>query len=112
MEGGVRAMGTDPVLSDQPLREETLQQVGEAVSFFMREPPSDFQEAGSKPHQFWFHGEVPVGICHMPVPQEGRQNWQAPLDILVGPIPLHQCADGKSVPKIVQPRTLAILRPA
>jgi hypothetical protein len=35
----------------------------------------------------------------MPVPQERRQHRQAPLDILVGPIPQHQCADGKSVPR-------------
>jgi hypothetical protein len=31
------------------------------------------------------------------VPQERRQYRQAPLDILVGPIPLHQRKDSKSV---------------
>src|SRR5436305_2312973 len=78
----------------------------------MREPPSEFQAAGSKPHPFWFHGKVPVGICHMPVPQERRQHRQAALDILIGPVPLDQRAYGESMPKIVQPRTLVILRPA
>ena len=33
----------------------------------------------------------------MPVPRERRQHRQAPLDILVGPIPLDQRADGESV---------------
>jgi hypothetical protein len=63
----------------------------------MREPPSEFQAACGEAHQFRLNGKVPVGICHMPVPQERRQHRQAPLDILIGPIPLNQRADGESV---------------
>src|SRR5436305_14278141 len=85
---------------------------GNPFSFLMREPPSEFQASGSEAHQFRLHGKIPVGICHMPVPQERRQHRQAPLDILVRPIPLDQCADGKPVPKIVKPWTVVILRPA
>src|SRR5215471_2305037 len=78
----------------------------------MLELPSEFQAAGGEAHQFRLNGKIPVGICHMPVPQERRQYRQAPLDILVGPIPLHQRKDSKSVSKIVEPRTLVVPRPA
>jgi len=70
------------------------------------------QAARGEAHQFWLNGKVPVGICHVAVPQKRRQHRQTPLDIFVGPIPLDQRADGESVPKIVKPWPLVIVRSA
>jgi hypothetical protein len=74
----------------------------------MREPPSLFQPAGGKPHQFRMNGKIPIGIGHMSMAQKGRQHGQPPFDVLVVPIPLNQRVDSESMSKIVNPRSLVV----
>src|SRR6476646_1007945 len=46
------------------------------------------------------------------MPEVGRQNGQAALNILTGPIPLHQSFHGKSMTKVVKTWPVTIRRAA
>jgi len=61
-------------------------------------------------HQLGAGGQIPVGVGHVDLPQVGRQDWEAFLHFLTGPIPLNQGFHGEPVAEIVETWSVTIGR--
>jgi hypothetical protein len=70
-------------------------------------PPASLQTLNGQPHQLWTGRQIPIRIGYVDVPEIGGKNGKTSLDIFATAIPLNQRLHSKSMPKIVQARSLA-----
>jgi hypothetical protein len=61
-----------------------------------------FQTLHSQTHQFRTIRQIPIGVAQVNMPEKDGQDWQAPLRILSGAIPLNQSLDRKAVAEVMK----------
>lgn len=60
------------------------------------------ESAGGVGEQFGYRVQIPVGRCWVDVPEPGRQQWEACLDVVAVAVPVEHCGHSEGVSQVVE----------